>query len=631
MLHAGVLKKFGLYGLLRIALPMLPEGARHWAWLLIILLLGNIIYVGLVTIAQKRLDWMLGYSSVMHMGYIFLGIASGNRARHERRRHPDVRAWAFDRAALRHRGRSARSAPARLQLADLGGLAQGDAARRVRFRAGRFCFHRPARLRQFRRRSNGFLRRVPQRRGHERASTSSKSRRVLALVGRGHFRGLHAARVSRDFHGHDAGTLGRDCRYRGRDSACPIALLVAALLWIGFFPQTFVRRADADVSATYFSAANDRARLILEIAVVVLGLRRPDGRGVRGEDRQALARDCRRSSGSAPCWSRASFSRRRRPPHATGFWSFYTADPLAIFFKRFALVTTILVLIMMIDYAPVVRQSIHGATHQGGLGEFFALPLFTCAGLMWMASAVDFVMIFVSLEVVTMSFYVLVAFTRRNPVELEAGVKYLILSALSTGFLVYGITWIFGVTGETNLARITDVLARRERRAGPAALRDGARAGRARLQDRRGAIPNLGAGCLSRRADAGDRVSLGRLESGGFVVLLRVLEPFFMLPQMQRLLVVVAALTLIYGNLAALPQTNLKRLLAYSSIAHAGYLLVGVVCFAGHGGRLLSRLLSAHDDAELRRAVIVVANQTGDRIEDFNGLANARHFSPSPC
>src|SRR6266516_3479049 len=78
MLHAGVLKKFGLYGLLRVAIPLLPEGARHWAGLLVVLLLGNIIYVGLVTIAQKRLDWMLGYSSVMHMGYIFLGIASAN-------------------------------------------------------------------------------------------------------------------------------------------------------------------------------------------------------------------------------------------------------------------------------------------------------------------------------------------------------------------------------------------------------------------------------------------------------------------------------------------------------------------------------------------------------------------------
>ncbi len=78
MLHAGVLKKFGLYGLLRIALPLLPQGAQHWNTFLIVLLSGNIIYVGLATIAQKRLDWMLGYSSVMHMGYIFLGIASAN-------------------------------------------------------------------------------------------------------------------------------------------------------------------------------------------------------------------------------------------------------------------------------------------------------------------------------------------------------------------------------------------------------------------------------------------------------------------------------------------------------------------------------------------------------------------------
>src|SRR6202140_2308676 len=77
MLHAGVLKKFGLYGLLRVAIPLLPQGAHYWMYLLVILLLGNIIYIGLVTIAQKQLDWMLGYSSVMHMGYIFLGIASG--------------------------------------------------------------------------------------------------------------------------------------------------------------------------------------------------------------------------------------------------------------------------------------------------------------------------------------------------------------------------------------------------------------------------------------------------------------------------------------------------------------------------------------------------------------------------
>jgi len=73
---------------------------------------------------------------------------------------------------------------------------------------------------------------------------------------------------------------------------------------------------------------------------------------------------------------------------------------------------------------------------------------------MWMASAIDFVLIFVSLELVTISFYVLVGFTRRNPASLEAAVKYLVLSAVATGFLVYGITWIFGATGETNLQRL---------------------------------------------------------------------------------------------------------------------------------------------------------------------------------
>ena len=78
MLHAGVLKKFGLYGLIRLAIPLLPAGAQNWTWLLLVLLVGNLIYVGLATVGQRKLDLMLGYSSVMHMGYIFLGIAAFN-------------------------------------------------------------------------------------------------------------------------------------------------------------------------------------------------------------------------------------------------------------------------------------------------------------------------------------------------------------------------------------------------------------------------------------------------------------------------------------------------------------------------------------------------------------------------
>ncbi|MDQ6911349.1 MAG: NADH-quinone oxidoreductase subunit N [Verrucomicrobiota bacterium] len=322
----------------------------------------------------------------------------------------------------------------------------------------------------------------------------------------------------------------------------------------------------------------------------------------------------------------ASFFLSASPPaSATGFWSFYAADSLAIFFKRFALVTTILVLIMMVDYAPLVRQSIHGVTKQAGLGEFFALPLFTCVGLMWMASAVDFIMIFVSLEVVTMSFYVLVAFTRRNPLSLEAGVKYLILSALSTGFLVYGITWVFGVTGETNLARVATTISAGNIEQAP--LLFGMAMVLVALGFKIAAVPfQIWVPDVYQGAPTPVTayLSVGS-KAAGFVVLLRVLAPFFMLPQMQRLLVVVAVLTLLYGNLAALPQSNLKRLLAYSSIAHAGYLLIGVVCLSGEavGFYLVSYLLMTI----LSFAVlVVVAQRTGDRIEDFNGLSTRAPF-----
>jgi NADH-quinone oxidoreductase subunit N len=313
------------------------------------------------------------------------------------------------------------------------------------------------------------------------------------------------------------------------------------------------------------------------------------------------------------------------PNQATGFWSFYTADRLSIFFKQFALLTTILVLIMMIDYAPVVRSSFPGTTPQAGLGEFFALPIFTCVGLMYLVSAIDFVFIFVSLELVAVSFYVLVSFTRRNPITLEAGTKYLVLSALSTAFLVYGITWIFGVTGQTNLHRVAEALAN------PATDRGAALLGMVFVLVALGFkiaavpfqiwVPDVYQGAPT---PVTAYLSVGS-KAAGFVVLLRVLQPFIALPQTQRLLVLVALLTLIYGNLAALPQTNLKRLLAYSSIAHAGYLLIGVVCFDVRAitfylvAYLLMTLLSF-------AVLIIVSQQTGEDIADFDGLAKRSPF-----
>src|SRR6266511_3239916 len=315
----------------------------------------------------------------------------------------------------------------------------------------------------------------------------------------------------------------------------------------------------------------------------------------------------------------------RSPDQANGFWSFYTADPLSMFFKQFALLTTILVLIMMIDYAPVVRRSFPGSAVQAGLGEFFAVPIFTCAGLMYMASAIDFIFIFVSLELVTISFYVLVSFTRRNPSTLEAGVKYLVLSALSTAFFVYGITWLFGATGETNLQRITVALTSPSIEYGAALF--GMVLVLVALGFKIAAVPfQIWVPDVYQGAPTPVTayLSVGS-KAAGFVVLLRVLQPFLALPQMQRLMVLVALLTLIYGNLAALPQANLKRLLAYSSIAHAGYLLIGVVCFDVRAitfylvAYLLMTLLSF-------AVLVIVAQQTGEEISDFDGLARRSPF-----
>jgi len=308
---------------------------------------------------------------------------------------------------------------------------------------------------------------------------------------------------------------------------------------------------------------------------------------------------------------------------ATAFWNFYAADALAIFFKRFALITTILVLIMMTDYAPAPRDGINRPG--SNLGEFFSLPVLTCAGLMYLVSAVDFIFIFVSLELVTISFFVLVSFTRRNPIALEAGVKYLILGGVSAAFLVYGITWIFGATGETNLQRITDSLA--TGKIDNYAATFGAVLVIVGLGFKIAAVPfQIWVPDVYQGAPTPVTafLSVGS-KAAGFVVLLRVLPPFLMLPKMQRLVVLLALLTVLYGNLAALPQNNLKRLLGYSSIAHAGYLLIGVACLDGAAvtfylvAYLLMTLLSF-------AVLIIVAQQTGDEISGFDGLAKRAPF-----
>lgn len=311
-------------------------------------------------------------------------------------------------------------------------------------------------------------------------------------------------------------------------------------------------------------------------------------------------------------------------------FGFYETDDLARVFKGFALVATILTLILSLEYAPVVERLIPGSRPGAGLSEYFILPVFTCAGLMWMASAADFIMIFCALELVTISFYIQVAYTRRSMASLEAGTKYLILGALSTGFLVYGITWIYGMTGQTALGGISFVLGNVPVASQTALLFGiglvlvalGFKVAAAPFQFW---VPDVYQGAPTPTTAFLSTAS----KAAGFVVLMRVIEPFLVAPAIGAKLIsalsLLAGLTLIYGNLAALPQTNLKRLLGYSSIAHAGYLLIGVAsvgsAFAGRAvvfyllGYLLMTFLAF-------LVLIPVAKAAGgDDISHFNGLA----------
>ncbi|MBK1833342.1 NADH-quinone oxidoreductase subunit N [Roseibacillus ishigakijimensis] len=278
---------------------------------------------------------------------------------------------------------------------------------------------------------------------------------------------------------------------------------------------------------------------------------------------------------------------------------FYAVDNSAVFFKGFALVITALVILMGIDYRKVLTRFTENPQSEDGTGEFYSLPLFACAGLMWMASAKDLVMAFVALELTTITFYVLVAFMRRNVGSLEAGVKYLILGALSTGFLVYGIAWIYGITGTMNLETLNLVLS-------PTALLENGLAQNTTallfglsliliaLAFKVGAvpmhiwIPDVYQGAPTPTTTF---LSVGS-KAAGFIVAVRILEPFLS-NEITRdktifILGILAAATLLVGNLAAIAQNNLKRLLAYSSIANAGFLLLAVAAWRGESANALS-------------------------------------------
>ena len=312
---------------------------------------------------------------------------------------------------------------------------------------------------------------------------------------------------------------------------------------------------------------------------------------------------------------------------------FYSFDSAAIFYKGFAIVCTILVLLLAIDYKGILAKFTENPGSQEGTGEYYALPVFACAGMMWMASAKDLISIFVALELVTITFYILVAFMRRNVGSLEAGVKYLILGALSTGILVYGVAWIYGTTGTTDLALIGEKLKELDSTT-PALF--GLSLILLSLAFKVGAVPmQLWIPDVYQGAPTPTTafLSVGS-KAAGFAIALRILEPFVQegSPVQQQtifILLILAGLTILYGNLAAIPQSNFKRLLAYSSVAHAGFILLAIAAWNEGSSNSLSSVqvvgfyLATYliMTMGIFFALVTVRNATGsEEIAAFDGL-----------
>jgi NADH-quinone oxidoreductase subunit N len=307
-------------------------------------------------------------------------------------------------------------------------------------------------------------------------------------------------------------------------------------------------------------------------------------------------------------------------PTGTAFNGAFVEDSLAIFFKRFFLVAAILVLFLASEFSDKIS---------GGISEFYSLIIFALSGMLFAASCNDFAMLFVSIELITITFYVLVSFQRRRLSSLEAGVKYLIIGALSSAFMVFGIALIWGTTGQMNFTALAPVasqfLDNKIFLIGVLFLLAG-------LGFKISAVPfQMWTPDVYQGAPTPTTAFLAvGSKAAGFVLLLRVL--FTAIPDVtdhwRVFLIVISGLTILYGNLCALPQRNLKRLLGYSSIGHAGYLLLGVAALSASGQSAVMYYLAGYLFTMIAAFTVIVLVMQHLENEDISALAGLNRRSP---
>jgi NADH-quinone oxidoreductase subunit N len=312
-------------------------------------------------------------------------------------------------------------------------------------------------------------------------------------------------------------------------------------------------------------------------------------------------------------------------PGSLGMMRTMLVDRFALFFFYLFLAATAIAILLSATYLEKEHEN-HG--------EYYALMLLSVAGMMCMAAGFDIVLIFIGLELMAISTYVLVGFLRRDRRSNEAALKYLLLGAFSSGIFAYGLSLLYGLSGSTSLAVINQQLAHtmNDPQYKPVAIV-------ALVTTITGLLFKIAAIPFHQWApDAyeGAPTSITgfmsvAVKAAGWAMLLRILVVGLMpmRPIWVPLLVFVAIATMTGANLAALTQTNTKRLLAYSSIAHVGYMLLGLIAGTatqlnpdGIKGILIYLLVYTFMNIGAFGVITALRhrNVIGDELDDLNGL-----------
>lgn len=302
------------------------------------------------------------------------------------------------------------------------------------------------------------------------------------------------------------------------------------------------------------------------------------------------------------------------PSGAVAFWGAYARDPLAAALQGVVLVGTVLALVLSGEY--VSRTRLDAA-------EFYALVLMAALGAMLMAASADLLLLFVGLETLSVPLYVLAALARADVRSQEAGLKYFLLGAFATAFFLYGVALAFGATGSTALAALAGAPPTATLRAAVALLTTG-------LAFKAAVVPfHVWAPDVYEGAPLPVTAYMAVVAKvGAFAAFLRVFVATLgpRAGEWGAVLAAGAVLTMVVGNVAALHQTSIKRLLAYSSIAHAGFLLTGVLAASPAGTAAVVFYLLAYTVMTLGAFAVVLmvrrADGEADRIADLAGLAS---------